>query len=1711
MSSVPPNSSLDPSICRDFLRNVCKRGRRCKFKHPAQNECEKIRRSERVFCHDFQNSTCNRPACKFLHYSREAEEVFRITGRLPDEVQYSPDGSRFQSTEEKPPVCKDYLNGLCSRGSACKYRHVYDPRLQAHLADTVTKFRNSDKISDARCLTDAKSALCTQNFASSVTVSLSPTLPTSVGLDTSALHQSILTLPSASHLRIPQTATINGVVVSAHDATLTATQGTSIVNVVDRLTIPSSNIQHTLYAHPSSLGTLTPLVSVSSTNHAVPCSSVLAVVADPGQHPRVIQHPTAVATSQTAYHWVSNAQPPVQHHLLSTSSNVSSAPTLLTIPLPSFACDTSNHGSLIPHPGVVYSTPQQPTVITSNSTLTNVSATCYPSYNLLHINQPPVIENPSVTVLTNTPLADKISNETSTTTSVSSSTTAALAAAAAAGYIAQHLPMMTATQVTPGCDPSRSTTVPTCCAQFTQQTELTGSTQQSASLAAASNLPAVSAAAVAAVAAATAFAARSSTATFAHDVHSGRILKRCISPPNISLRDKEISDGITNSLPESSERRIIDGGAIEAQLERESSQTSSCNTTGTINTTTTSHAFLVPSQSPRLSEHYQEDENAKTAAAVAAAACIGAMFSQPMGTRSSPSSSMAAMLGDLMCGNRRALVPVPPPEPRETGRSSGSHDSLSSESCIRPVDKVESPRRNVCVADGLSAAGLRELTSSETAGQIINNTLSASQFCSEAQMTNCLSYPSNSSSWSSVATTVASAAHAVAAAAVAATAAMTGSAKFFHMSKQKLKQLPNRSTAACGLSASRGCVTCTSPNSEFCKEPVRTSSQSVVTSKPAPELSAPSLSGSTERTGISPNTAVTMTSAAAAAAMVAAAASAAAKQRHMISDIQIPPYSSTLELNCGGQSGSEVTDHEMAYSQDPTYSVFENPNRYMSANRRVQIRSGDGKLYGYSLKRRNSSLHQALVEDDDDEDGYVFDDAESSVSLQASPEGTPPYTVPLKFPKRTEHVQVSYVSHVDNCRPPSCETSPSNAFYDSRLCRASRRVMKLSSATTPDITERFERKADGTKLRTEQLQKQCALLHPLNSSSRCFFDETYGIRRDRILTTISKTSIVAGTLRSRRAHSADSRPSVNSSAATIHWCRSTSYPVLSTTTNPSQLSWSEETIDSSSYRRCQDEAYVPSEASISSDSVAEHLESKRTRESHDNVDALEHSNHCITSNRLRRLRRITHLPLHSVNHEKLTRMYRGNENLNFRNSVQRKSMRLHTTVRPQLTASPDSVLTEEYSGHDDVDDIDTEYYDEDLFDISDTGHSTRSSRTPSGKPATTRCGVRCAPGAFTRTSFSTASMRQQHALKAENARLRRKLSDLMRQRGDLRAANEILLQQNARLRHSSKRVSAVARMAESATKIIEAHNKSQLVQPAPQTLPTPVYRASGTVAVVATPQQQTNTPALSGVYVSSPTASNSQQTPHAVAVVASAVPGTAIALPPHQPLTTVQIQPSSETIVTTPVSTQTPIGHQHNESLSHQGNITNFYQHGLGHPLGTLSASIASVAHQNLAPVSSAIQVCHYPAPSGGTIYSNVPHATAAAPGIVPVGAPNAVTLVLGQPPPTAYATIGTQGPSLHLTSSLKADPSSVGSVSRLSYPFPSPSAVLASVPQCPSNCSLASPDMLGNSTNISLAAISSSNVMENSTPTPPQAPDYSPHSLASRSAARFENRSQVL
>lgn len=102
-------------VCRDFLRNLCRRGKRCKYRHPEIEESEK---KGYVFCHDYQNKECRRVNCKFIHCTKQEEEYFHATGRLPPHVEDS-----IAAAKDTREVCKDFLKGDCHRGSRCKYRH----------------------------------------------------------------------------------------------------------------------------------------------------------------------------------------------------------------------------------------------------------------------------------------------------------------------------------------------------------------------------------------------------------------------------------------------------------------------------------------------------------------------------------------------------------------------------------------------------------------------------------------------------------------------------------------------------------------------------------------------------------------------------------------------------------------------------------------------------------------------------------------------------------------------------------------------------------------------------------------------------------------------------------------------------------------------------------------------------------------------------------------------------------------------------------------------------------------------------------------------------------------------------------------------------------------------------------------------------------------------------------------------------------------------------------------------------------------------------------------------------------------------------------------------------------------------------------------------------------------------------------------------------
>ena len=139
--SNPPNAGgsgssqgeEQDSVCRDFMRNVCTRGKKCKYFHPEtkeSNAAASLLQDSIVFCHDFQNrNDCTRRHnCRFIDCRKEEEEEFKRSGYLPPHIRdqaiskgVAPDLPALYGAR---PICKDFLKGECRRGRSCRFRHL---------------------------------------------------------------------------------------------------------------------------------------------------------------------------------------------------------------------------------------------------------------------------------------------------------------------------------------------------------------------------------------------------------------------------------------------------------------------------------------------------------------------------------------------------------------------------------------------------------------------------------------------------------------------------------------------------------------------------------------------------------------------------------------------------------------------------------------------------------------------------------------------------------------------------------------------------------------------------------------------------------------------------------------------------------------------------------------------------------------------------------------------------------------------------------------------------------------------------------------------------------------------------------------------------------------------------------------------------------------------------------------------------------------------------------------------------------------------------------------------------------------------------------------------------------------------------------------------------------------------------------------------------
>ena len=163
-NSTGNDDSSGDRMCRDFLRNCCSRGARCKYLHapPTDGDADDIsltsgedRTTTITSCRDFENGRCFRVSCRFAHNKRHRSNSFRLTEKStgtkhqngvhteidqtgssslatsephsstsPTDFLISPDPRSLGFDIPRRPVCKDFIKGNCKRAALCKYRHL---------------------------------------------------------------------------------------------------------------------------------------------------------------------------------------------------------------------------------------------------------------------------------------------------------------------------------------------------------------------------------------------------------------------------------------------------------------------------------------------------------------------------------------------------------------------------------------------------------------------------------------------------------------------------------------------------------------------------------------------------------------------------------------------------------------------------------------------------------------------------------------------------------------------------------------------------------------------------------------------------------------------------------------------------------------------------------------------------------------------------------------------------------------------------------------------------------------------------------------------------------------------------------------------------------------------------------------------------------------------------------------------------------------------------------------------------------------------------------------------------------------------------------------------------------------------------------------------------------------------------------------------------
>ncbi|KAJ3307108.1 Cleavage and polyadenylation specificity factor subunit 4 [Kappamyces sp. JEL0829] len=104
-------------ICQYYLKNQCRMGSRCAYKHPSKTKLVVCKHWLRGLCK--KGEICTNPECQYLHIDPDAkvkECAWYARG-------FCKHGSECRHKHTRTAICFNYLTGFCPKGKNCSFSH----------------------------------------------------------------------------------------------------------------------------------------------------------------------------------------------------------------------------------------------------------------------------------------------------------------------------------------------------------------------------------------------------------------------------------------------------------------------------------------------------------------------------------------------------------------------------------------------------------------------------------------------------------------------------------------------------------------------------------------------------------------------------------------------------------------------------------------------------------------------------------------------------------------------------------------------------------------------------------------------------------------------------------------------------------------------------------------------------------------------------------------------------------------------------------------------------------------------------------------------------------------------------------------------------------------------------------------------------------------------------------------------------------------------------------------------------------------------------------------------------------------------------------------------------------------------------------------------------------------------------------------------------